>query len=140
MLKRKEFFGSGNSNENNSDQLNRVIAGTEITGDIVSNSGILIEGEVIGNISCSGQVKIGNSGKLKGTLVCVNAEIEGALEGELTIENLLILRSTARIKGDIEALKLNIEEGAFFEGACVMKAPLSSTSYNNDVSFDSEED
>ena len=140
MLKRKEFFGSGSSNENNSDQLNRVIAGTEITGDIVSTSGILIEGDVIGNISCSGQVKIGNSGKLKGNLVCVNAEIEGALEGELTIENLLILRSTARIKGDIEALKLNIEEGAFFEGACVMKAPLSSTSYNNDVSFNSEED
>ena len=140
MLKRKEFFGSGNSNENNSEQLNRVIAGTEITGDIVSTSGILIEGDVIGNISCSGQVKHGNSGKLKGNLVCVNAEIEGALEGELTIENLLILRSTARIKGDIEALKLNIEEGAFFEGACVMKAPLSSTSYNNDVSFDSEED
>lgn len=140
MLKRKEFFGSGNSNENNSEQLNRVIAGTEITGDIVSTSGILIEGDVIGNISCSGQVKIGNSGKLNGNLVCVNAEIEGALEGELTIENLLILRSTARIKGDIEALKLNIEEGAFFEGACVMKAPLSSTSYNNDVSFDSEED
>ena len=140
MLKRKEFFGSGSSNENNSEQLNRVIAGTEITGDIVSTSGILIEGDVIGNISCSGQVKIGNSGKLKGNLVCVNAEIEGALEGELTIENLLILRSTARIKGDIEALKLNIEEGAFFEGACVMKAPLSSTSYNNDVSFDSEED
>jgi cytoskeletal protein CcmA (bactofilin family) len=140
MLKRKEFFGSGNSNENNSEQLNRVIAGTEITGDIVSTSGILIEGDVIGNISCSGQVKIGNSGKLKGNLVCVNAEIEGALEGELTIENLLILRSTARIKGDIEALKLNIEEGAFFEGACVMKAPLSSTSYNNDVSFVSEED
>ena len=64
MLKRKEFFGSGSSNENNSDQLNRVIAGTEITGDIVSNSGILIEGEIIGNISCSGQVKIGNSGNV----------------------------------------------------------------------------
>ena len=139
MLKRKEFFGSGQSTENSSEQLNRVIVGTEITGDIVSNSGILIEGDVIGNISCSGQVKIGTSGKLKGNLVCLNAEIEGSLEGELTIENLLILRSTARIKGDIEALKLNIEEGAFFEGACVMKSPLSATTYNNDIAFDSEE-
>jgi len=136
MLKRKEFFGSGNSNENNSEQLNRVIAGTEITGDIVSNSGILIEGDVIGNISCSGQVKIGNSGKLKGNLVCVNAEIEGALEGELTIENLLILRSTARIKGDIEALKLNIEEGAFFEGACVMRAGVSAPKLDSEPAFD----
>jgi cytoskeletal protein CcmA (bactofilin family) len=140
MLKRKEFFGTSSSSDSSSDQVNRIISGTEITGDIVSNSGILIEGEVIGNISCSAQVKIGSSGKIKGNLVCLNAEIEGALDGELTIENLLILRSTARIKGDIEALKLNIEEGAFFEGACVMKAPMAKNNFNSDIELDSEED
>lgn len=139
MLKRKEFFGASSSSDSSSDQVNRIIAGTEITGDIVSNSGIFVEGEVIGNISCSAQVKIGPSGKVKGNLVCLNAEIEGALDGELTIENLLILRSTARIKGDIEALKLNIEEGAFFEGACVMKSPIAKNSINTDFEFDSEE-
>ncbi len=139
MLKRKEFFGASSSSDSSSDQVNRIIVGTEITGDIVSSSGILIEGEVIGNISCSAQVKIGSSGKVKGNLVCLNAEIEGALDGELTIENLLILRSTARIKGDIEALKLNIEEGAFFEGACVMRSPMTTNNLNADIEFDSEE-
>ena len=63
--------------------------------------------------------------------------IEGSLDGELTIENLLILRSTARIKGDIQTLKLNIEEGAFFEGACVMKSPVSTNNtFNADIAFD----
>ena len=94
----------------------------------------------MGNVSCSGYVKIGSSGKIKGNLVCVNADIEGSVDGELTIEGLLILRSTARIKGDIETLKLSIEEGAFFEGACVMRSPVSTASFNNDIEFDSEED
>ncbi len=140
MLKRKEFFGESSSSDNNSDQPNKIISGTEITGDIISSTGILIGGEIIGNVSCSGYVKIGSSGKIKGNLVCVNADIEGSVDGELTIESLLTLRSTARIKGDIETLKLSIEEGAFFEGACVMRSPVSTASFNNDIEFDSEED
>lgn len=135
MLKRKEFFGSSSISEN-SDKVNIILSGTEITGDIVSNSNLLIEGDVIGNISCSGRVQIGTSGKIRGNLVCVNADIEGSLEGELTIESLLILRSTARIKGDIQTLKLNIEEGAFFEGACVMKSPVSTNTFKTDIEFD----
>lgn len=137
MIKR-DFFGS----ENNGG-FNKIIEGTEITGDIVSDSNIIIEGEVIGNISCSGKVIIGNTGKITGNLVCIDAEIEGILEGELTIENLLVLRSTARITGDIETVRLAIEEGGFFEGACVMKKQGETSSRllkNNDVSQSNTED
>ncbi len=139
MLKRKEFFGESSSSDINSDQQNRVVLGTEITGDIVSSSGILIEGEVFGNISCSGYVKVGSSGKIKGNLVCVNADINGTLDGELTIEGLLTLRSTARINGDIETFKLTIEEGAYFAGACVMRAPMAENNLNTEIEFDPEE-
>ena len=132
---RKELFG-GNTTHDQSDRLNKILSGTEITGDIVSDSNLLIEGEIIGNVSCSGKVVIGSSGKIKGNLVCVNAEVDGAMDGELTIENLLFLRSTARIKGDIQTLKLNIEEVAYFEGACVMKSPVSNTSMKTDFEFD----
>jgi cytoskeletal protein CcmA (bactofilin family) len=132
---RKELFG-GNTTHDQSDRLNKILSGTEITGDIVSDSNLLIEGEIIGNVSCSGKVVIGTSGKIRGNLVCVNAEVDGAMDGELTIENLLFLRSTARIKGDIQTLKLNIEEGAYFEGACVMKSPVSNTSMKTDFEFD----
>jgi len=132
---RKELFG-GHATHDQSDRLNKILSGTEITGDIVSDSNLLIEGEIIGNVSCSGKVVIGTSGKIRGNLVCVNAEVDGAMDGELTIENLLFLRSTARIKGDIQTLKLNIEEGAYFEGACVMKSPVSNTSMKTDFEFD----
>ena len=132
---RKELFGS-NATHDQSDRLNKILSGTEITGDIVSDANLLIEGEIIGNVSFSGKVFVGTSVKIKGNLVCVNAEIDGAMDGELTIENLLVLRSTARINGDIQTLKLNIEEGAFFEGACVMKSPISNTSVKTDFEFD----
>ena len=68
--------------------------------------------------------------------MCVNAEIEGGMDGELTIENLLLLKSTARIKGDIQTLKLTIEEGAYFEGACVMKSPVSTPTFNTNLDFE----
>ena len=132
MLKRKEFFG-GNTSNTDSTEFNKILSGTEFTGDIVSDSNIQIEGDIIGNVSCSGKVLIGSSGKLKGNLVCVNAEIDGTVHGELTVENLLTMHSTARIKGDIQATKLTIEEGAYFEGACVMKSPMTTTTFTADV-------
>jgi cytoskeletal protein CcmA (bactofilin family) len=132
---RKELF-SGNATHDQSDRLNKILSGTEITGDIVSDSNVLIEGEIIGNVSCSGKVVIGTSGKIKGNLVCLNAEVDGAMDGAMTIENLLVLRSTARIKGDIQTLKLTIEEGAYFEGACVMKSPVSNSNMKSDFAFD----
>ncbi|MCF8328898.1 MAG: polymer-forming cytoskeletal protein [Crocinitomicaceae bacterium] len=132
MLKRKEFFG-GNTSNTDSTEFNKILSGTEFTGDIVSDSNIQIEGDIIGNVSCSGKVLIGSSGKLKGNLVCVNAEIDGTVHGELTVENLLTMHSTARIKGDIQSTKLTIEEGAYFEGACVMKSPMTTTTFTADL-------
>ena len=132
MLKRKEFFG-GNTSNTDSTEFNKILSGTEFRGDIVSDSNIQIEGDIIGNVSCSGKVLIGSSGKLKGNLVCVNAEIDGTVHGELTVENLLTMHSTARIKGDIQSTKLTIEEGAYFEGACVMKSPMTTTTFTADV-------
>lgn len=136
ILGRKDVFGSNPTVESSSDKWNRILAGTELNGDIVSDSNIIIEGEINGNVSCAGKVHIGTSGKINGNLVCLNAEFEGAQDGELTIQNLLILRSTARIKGNIETLKLSIEEGAFFEGACIMKSPVSTTNFSQSVSFE----
>jgi cytoskeletal protein CcmA (bactofilin family) len=140
MLERKGFFGSNSStptmSETSSDKWNRILSGTEITGNIVSDSNLIIEGLINGNVTCSGKVHVGTTGRIAGNLSATNAEFEGSQEGELSIDNLLILRSTARIKGNINTLKLNIEEGAFFEGACVMKSPVSSANFAQSVSFE----
>ncbi len=131
---RKDIFG-GSQAPDTTDRTNRIIAGTEINGDLTSDTNILLEGEVNGNVSCAGRVVIGTSGKINGNLVCLNAEIDGAMDGKLMVENLLVLRATARIKGDIQTMKLHIEEGAFFEGACVMRAGVSTHKLDVEASF-----
>jgi len=132
---RKDIFGGSQTPADTTDRINRIIAGTEINGDLNSDSNILLEGQVNGNVSCAGRVIIGTSGKINGNLVCVNAEIDGAMDGQLMVENLLVLRATARIKGDIQTMKLHIEEGAFFEGACVMRAGVSTQKLDAEAAF-----
>lgn len=135
MLKRKDFFNSTAQYEESS-ATNHIVQGTEINGDLISDSNVLLDGEMNGNISCSGKVIIGSTGKIKGNLVCVHAEIQGSVEGEVTVEGLLTLTSTARIQGDIQTSKLVIQEGAIFEGSCVMKSPTAHTPFTSDVKLD----
>ena len=133
MLRKDSFRGA--QTPDTTDRSTLIIAGTEISGDLTSDANILLEGQVNGNVSCAGRVIIGTSGKINGNLVCANAEIEGAMEGQLMVENLLVLRETARIKGDIQTMKLHIEEGAFFEGACVMRAGVSTQKLDMEAAF-----
>lgn len=115
MLKKKE-----KTQFESPDRLNRLVAGTRILGDILSESSLRIDGEVVGNISTSAKVVIGESGLLRGNLNCAEADIEGTIEGKLFVEGLLILRESCKIYGDIQTVKLHMEEGAVFEGACKM--------------------
>jgi cytoskeletal protein CcmA (bactofilin family) len=115
MLKRKE-----KTQFESPDRLNRLVEGTKIIGDLISESNIRIDGEVEGNVSTASKVVIGENGFLKGNLNCQEADIEGKIEGKLSIDGLLILREQAKVYGDIYTAKLHIEEGAIFLGACKM--------------------
>lgn len=117
MLKRKDKIQFESP-----DRLNRIVEGTKIIGDIISESNLRIDGEVQGNVSTSSKVVIGESGLIHGNLTCLEADIEGRIEGKLNIENLLVLREQARVFGDIYTAKLHMEEGALFEGICKMNA------------------
>lgn len=109
-------------------QLNTIKAGTNITGDINCNGDIRFEGGLVGNLNVQGRVVIGASGSIKGEINCKNAEIEGKIEGKIIVAELLSLKSTAAINGDIKTRRLAIEPGANFTGNCIMNgsAPISS--------------
>lgn len=102
------------------DRLNVVVEGSKILGDFMAESNVRIDGEIQGNVTSPSKVVIGQSGFIKGNLICAEADIEGRLEGHLKIEGLLTLRSSASINGDISTSKIQIEEGAKFSGSCKM--------------------
>lgn len=105
---------------------NMIGQGTKITGDIETNGDIRIDGNVEGNVNSKGKVVIGSNGLIKGEVTCSNAELAGTLNGKILVSELLSLKASSKVNGDIKTGKLNIEPGAIFSGTCNMGAQNSS--------------
>ena len=95
-------------------------AGTTIKGDLISNGDVRIDGTLIGNISGSAKVLIGQEGVVQGDIEGQQADIQGKVTGKLQIRELLNLRGDAIIRGNIIAGKLQIEPSVTFNGQCHM--------------------
>lgn len=111
----------GNVQFDSPDRLNMIVEGSKIIGDIITESNLRIDGEVLGNVSSASKVVVGKTGFIKGNLTCSDADIEGRIEGVLKIEGLLSLRTTANVEGEITTSKFQVEEGADFSGNCKMR-------------------
>ncbi|HPC97935.1 MAG TPA: polymer-forming cytoskeletal protein [Bacteroidales bacterium] len=111
--------------------INLISQGTEITGDIKSNGDIRIDGSLTGNLSTKGKVVIGPTGKVKGEVTCRNSEVSGSIEGKISVGQLLNLKASSKIQGDIVTYKLAIEPGARFTGTCKMSESDDNAGSNN---------
>jgi cytoskeletal protein CcmA (bactofilin family) len=100
---------------------NRIVEGTIIKGDIISQADFRLDGALIGNFSSNGKLVIGPAGSVKGEIICQNADIEGEFEGKLKIEDTLNIKASAIIIGDVTVGKLSVEPGAVFSATCIMK-------------------
>lgn len=100
---------------------NRIVEGTTIKGNILSNSDFRLDGELIGNFSCKGKIVIGPAGSVKGDILCKNADIEGHFEGKIQVSEILNVKSKASIHGEVICGKLSVEPGADFSASCQMK-------------------
>jgi len=109
-----------NSNDNDA-IFNNLIQGTRITGDIQTDGNIKIDGHLVGTINAKGRVVIGTTGVIEGEISCKNAQISGKIIGKISVSELLTLKSTVNVKGDIITNKLAIEPGAIFTGTCKME-------------------
>ncbi len=106
--------------EGPSQSINIISEGTKIKGDVISDGDIRIDGELMGNISAKSKLVIGPKGKIEGQIICNNIEISGYVKGKITASDLINMKSTSQIVGDIVAGKLSIEPGAMFSGSCMM--------------------
>lgn len=107
-------------NETDNTTINLISNGTDITGDIKSTGDIRIDGSLKGNLNTKGKVVIGSTGKVNGEVICKNSEISGIIEGKIIVGQLLNLKASSKIFGDIVTSKLSIEPGAIFSGTCKM--------------------
>lgn len=104
----------------NTGKINSIMEGTSIEGEIKSDSNIRIDGRVKGTINVRGRLIVGSSGMVEGDVTCQSSDIEGTVNGKITCADLLSLKATAKLTGDINTKKLAIEPGAIFTGNCSM--------------------
>jgi cytoskeletal protein CcmA (bactofilin family) len=128
-------FNGGNQSP---ERLNRIVEGTIIEGDIKSDSNIRIDGYVKGTITVKGRLVLGPTGKIDGNVFCKNADLEGKLNGIIEVDELLSLKTTAKLQGEISTNKLSIEPGAIFSGNCKMGAVLKDLSSSEESIMDTE--
>jgi len=111
---------TSNYGDNLSQSINIINEGTIIKGDIAANGDIRIDGELVGNINAKGRLVIGPKGKVEGKIDCNNIEVSGYIKGKVKVAELLTMKASAQIYGDIIAGKLAVEPGSLFTGTCTM--------------------
>jgi len=121
------MFSSTNESQKKREMIetvNTIGAGTVITGDIQSKGDVRIDGNLKGSVNTTGKLVLGKEGVIEGDVVCNNADISGTLKAKITVSQLLLLKTTAKLTGDISTNKLSIEPGAAFTGSCSMGAVI----------------
>ena len=120
------FSGLNDSTKNKEmkEMVNTIGAGTVVTGDVQSKGDIRVDGILKGSVNTTGKVVLGKEGVIEGDVVCNNADISGKIKAKITVSQLLSLKATAKLNGDIVANKLSIEPGAAFTGSCSMGAVI----------------
>jgi len=125
------MFQKINKSTDASASINLIGNGTSIVGDITSNGDMRIDGTLQGNITISGKLVVGSTGKIEGNITCQNADISGEIQGKATITELLSLKASSKLLGDIVTGKISIEPNATFTGTCNMGAVVKNISNGN---------
>ena len=112
--------------EIDSQSINTIGAGTVIKGDIKSSGNFRIDGTLIGSINCKGKIIVGNTGIVEGDIICQNADFSGEIKANIKISELLALKASSKLTGEVITNKLSIEPGAKFSGSCNMDNDISS--------------
>jgi cytoskeletal protein CcmA (bactofilin family) len=117
-------MGSSKNQSPDASSVNLIGAGTKIAGDINSSGDIRIDGHLNGDLITNGKFVLGPSGFIEGNITCANADLMGEVKGIINVTEMLALKSTAKINGDIVTSRLSIEPGAIFSGTCSMGAKV----------------
>ena len=110
--------------------LNSLVQGTVVEGTVRSESDIRVDGTIKGKLFCDAKVIIGPTGMIEGEINCQNAVVLGSFNGSIHVKELLLVKDSAKMEGDVRTQKLEINSGAIFNVNCSMGAKKSS---NNGV-------
>ncbi len=114
-----ELVGQSHPNSSkNSPAEKKLIVGQDIclAGEITACDTLVIEGRVEASLSDSRVIEVTETGVFKGKAEIDIARISGQFDGELTVREHLVIRSSGRVSGKIKYQQLAIESGGELVG------------------------
>jgi len=98
-------------------EINAQMQGTLSFKDPVN---LKINGNFNGTMEAKGTLTIGNTAFVEAHITGDNIIVAGKVRGDILAKRMLVLMPTAVLTGNISTPKLNIVEGAIFQGKCQM--------------------
>ncbi len=96
--------------------------GMKVVGDCHTDGTVRIEGTVHGSVQAGKAVVVGREGSVTGDIITQDAVISGSVSGTVVAESRLELQATCKIEGEVQTRRLQLEEGAVFNGSVKMSA------------------
>lgn len=103
-----ELGGEGN--------ISIIGVGMKIVGDAETEGTIRVEGRVEGTIRAGKSVVVGRTGEVDGDIITQDAIISGQVTGNITADSRLELQSTCNVTGELRSRRVQLDEGARFNG------------------------
>lgn len=114
-------------NEFEEDQITTVVAeDLEIKGTIKFKSSVMLKGVFEGEIYSEGLLVVGPTAKVSATINTKTLISHGEISGNVEATDQIVLKKTSTHNGDLKSPFLMIENGAVFNGSCMMKRAGSS--------------
>lgn len=93
----------------------------QIDGTLRGQEDLFVEGEVTGTIQLQNHtLTIGTQGKIKADVYAHTVFVEGSMDGDLFGSEQVIVRKSAKVRGNITSPRVSLEDGASFKGSIEM--------------------
>ena len=91
-------------------------------GEIAGEEDLTIQGRVEGKVELrKNNVTVGKSGKVKADIYGKVIDVEGDVQGNLFGDEKVVVRQSGRVRGNMTAPRVNLEDGARFKGSIDME-------------------
>lgn len=117
----------------NVNEVSRIAQGAVLKGDLTARNDIRVDGEVDGILFSEGKIVVGESANLSGAMLCANTDFWGKMTGDMYVKDVLSLKESASVDGNIYVRKFQVEMGAKINGSFKMISEADFEKYNNSV-------
>ena len=100
-------------------------SGVSIEGDVTFGTELVVDGEIIGDVTSAGVLTVGEHARIVGTIDVGSITIQGTVEGNVSASERCTLAAGATLRGDVAAPRLAVDENATFFGSARITAKRS---------------